>query len=260
MRPSGPSPSGPSRSAEAFVAVLLPPACREEVLGDLHERYRSPGQYALDVLTTVPLVILSRILRTVDAELLLIQAFLVYLAFLGVAWWQFGSLVRTPWELLKHAIPAVMFLLGLLLADVYTGSGKGFMARMLRGPLVGVGTALLSQGFLQAVAASLSLPGWVLLYGCGLSLLLASTARLLFASETGVRGGAYAHRRFLTRARGTAGNPVHLVRVLQAVAVLLTCLILGTWIPDHRALARPRLGVALLLIILAFAYRSWKRG
>ena len=27
--------SGPSKAAEAIVALLLPPACREEVLGDL---------------------------------------------------------------------------------------------------------------------------------------------------------------------------------------------------------------------------------
>ena len=31
----------PSKTAEAIVALFLPPACREEVLGDLHERYRS---------------------------------------------------------------------------------------------------------------------------------------------------------------------------------------------------------------------------
>ena len=40
--------SGLSKTAEAIVAVFVPPACREEVLGDLHERYRSPGQYGVD--------------------------------------------------------------------------------------------------------------------------------------------------------------------------------------------------------------------
>src|SRR5437016_2809889 len=44
--------SGPSKAAEAIVAVFVPPACREEVLGDLHERYSSPRQYALDALRT----------------------------------------------------------------------------------------------------------------------------------------------------------------------------------------------------------------
>ena len=33
---------GPSKLAEAIVAFLLPRSCREEVLGDLYERYKSP--------------------------------------------------------------------------------------------------------------------------------------------------------------------------------------------------------------------------
>jgi hypothetical protein len=47
---------GPSKTAEAIVAVFVPPACREEVLGDLHERYSSAGQYGLDALRTIPLI------------------------------------------------------------------------------------------------------------------------------------------------------------------------------------------------------------
>ena len=46
---------GPPKTFEALVAVLVPPACREEVLGDLHERYGSPRQYGLDAASTVPL-------------------------------------------------------------------------------------------------------------------------------------------------------------------------------------------------------------
>jgi len=60
--------SGPSKTAEAIVAIFVPPACREEVLGDLHERYRSPGQYAMDAVRTVPFVVYSRILRTSYAK------------------------------------------------------------------------------------------------------------------------------------------------------------------------------------------------
>ena len=60
--------AGPSKTAEAIVAVFVPPACREEVLGDLHERYRFPLQYGLDALRTVPLVIISKIRRTADPE------------------------------------------------------------------------------------------------------------------------------------------------------------------------------------------------
>jgi hypothetical protein len=72
--------SGPSRTAEGIIAAIVPPACREEVVGDLHERYRSQGRYALDALRTVPLVIVSRIRRTADPQILVIQAFVLYLS------------------------------------------------------------------------------------------------------------------------------------------------------------------------------------
>jgi hypothetical protein len=78
--------SGLSKTAEAIVAGFVPPASREEVLGDLHERYRSPRQYGVDALCTVPLVILSRIRRTADPQMLLIQAFALYVSFLGAAY------------------------------------------------------------------------------------------------------------------------------------------------------------------------------
>ena len=85
--------SGPPKTVEALVAVLVPPACREEVLGDLHERYRSAAQYSLDAASTVPLVILSRIHRTADSRALLIQAFAFYASFLAAAWIDGGALV-----------------------------------------------------------------------------------------------------------------------------------------------------------------------
>ena len=33
---------------DAIVRTLIPPACREHVVGDLWERYRSPAQFTLD--------------------------------------------------------------------------------------------------------------------------------------------------------------------------------------------------------------------
>lgn len=57
-------PKGPSRFAEKIVGALLPGDRREEVLGDLHERYSSPRQYVLDVVRTVPLVVLSHTKRS----------------------------------------------------------------------------------------------------------------------------------------------------------------------------------------------------
>jgi hypothetical protein len=60
---------GPSKWAEAIVGLLLPRERREEILGDLHERYRSPWLYALDALRIVPLVILSELWRSLRSEM-----------------------------------------------------------------------------------------------------------------------------------------------------------------------------------------------
>jgi hypothetical protein len=55
---------GPPKWMERVVGFVLPSDYREQVLGDLHERYRNPAQYAWDALRTVPLVIWSHTHRT----------------------------------------------------------------------------------------------------------------------------------------------------------------------------------------------------
>jgi hypothetical protein len=42
--------AGPPKVIEAVVRTLVPPASREHVLGDLRERYVSPGRYVIDAL------------------------------------------------------------------------------------------------------------------------------------------------------------------------------------------------------------------
>jgi hypothetical protein len=66
--------SAPLNWIEAPIGLLIPPACREEVLGDLYQRYAGPRQYLLDALRAVPLVIASRVRRTTDPAVLLIEA------------------------------------------------------------------------------------------------------------------------------------------------------------------------------------------
>ena len=75
--------TGPSTLIEGVVRLLTPPACREYVLGDLCERYRSPGQYLSDAVRTLPFVIVSRIRRTSSAPLLAFQAVSVFATFAG---------------------------------------------------------------------------------------------------------------------------------------------------------------------------------
>ena len=185
MRPS------PPRVAQALAAVLLPCACREEVLGDFQERCTSPLQYCRDALLTVPLVILSRIRRTADPALLLMHALVLYLAFYGVTWLKAYSLLYQPWALVRLAIPAVITLLAMVLEDAYARPGYRSPLRMVRGPLLGLAWTLLSQAALGASHSRLALPLWVVLYGGALGLLLTSALRLLFSPpSTSQQGGA----------------------------------------------------------------------
>ena len=87
----------PSKHAELILGILIPPACREEVLGDLYERYRSPLRYAWDAICIVPLVILSRIRRTSDPLVVLTQALALYTSFLCAARIASPQLLVEPW-------------------------------------------------------------------------------------------------------------------------------------------------------------------
>jgi len=86
---------------DAVVRVLIPPACREHVVGDLWERYRAPGQFVLDAVRTIPFVLASQIRRTSTVAGVVIHAFLLFVSL--------GSGARRLW-------PAVAALSGTLLA------------------------------------------------------------------------------------------------------------------------------------------------
>ena len=62
-------------------------------------------------------MIISRIRRTADPQVLLMQAFAVYLSFMGAAWFQGGAFLREQWGLLRLAIPVAVAMLGLILED-----------------------------------------------------------------------------------------------------------------------------------------------
>jgi hypothetical protein len=46
----------PPKLIERIVGALVPPACREHVLGDWYERYTSLSQYLWDATTTLPFI------------------------------------------------------------------------------------------------------------------------------------------------------------------------------------------------------------
>jgi hypothetical protein len=103
--------AGPPALMQAVVRLLIPPACREHVLGDLCERYRSRRRYAFEALTTIPFVVASRIRRTSSVGLLAIQAICVSVGFWG----------ETSSGLAETAIAAVGAIIILLARDAYRG-------------------------------------------------------------------------------------------------------------------------------------------
>lgn len=161
----------PPKSAEFIAGLLIPPACRETVLGDLHERYTSLAQYVIEVAMVTPCVVVSRIRRTAEPAVLLMEAFLLYLSFIGAARYVDPVLLRDDTGLLRLAAPGIVALVGLLLADAYINPTHKSAIRPIASVAFGLILGLF-QGF--------GLPRAVVYLGAVMSLLLLSALRLFF--------------------------------------------------------------------------------
>jgi hypothetical protein len=250
--------SGPSRTAEAIAAIFVPPACREEVLGDLHERYSFLGQYGLDAVRTIPLVILSRIRRTADPQVLLMQNFAWYAAFLGAAWLKDKTFLTEQWGLMRLAFPAAMATLGLILEDAYATPGRRSPLQLARGPVLGVGLALASQGMFRITNPDLALPTWVTFCGCALSLVLSCAVRMLFPPATDQLQGANVPADWLNQSSGRLGNGGAITRSVKGGAAVIAVVIGGGLMADYAGLPKARI-VALVFVVF-IACQVWKRG
>jgi hypothetical protein len=175
-------PSGPPKILEGLAKALIPPACREEVLGDLYERYKSPAQYLGDLLSTLPFVALSRIMRTTDIRLLLVDALLVYGSFLAAAWYVARRLVTAEGGLARLAIPSGLTLLYLLISDAFRAPLKRRSSDWLRS--LGIYLALV------AFCGAVGLLTDANFYGFILSMMLVSAAKLMFEPHPGQPQGA----------------------------------------------------------------------
>jgi hypothetical protein len=171
--------SGPSKIVEAPVYWLLPPACREEVLGDMRERNHSWAQYLLEATCTVPSVVYSRIRRTTDAVLTLMVAVSMYTAFVMSAWWLDPELLFRAYGFAHVAIPPSIFLVAIILADAYSDPKKRWPLKPLVGPALG-----LALTYAVELNHRWALPASVLAWGGALSVLLVSTLRLTFPTVT----------------------------------------------------------------------------
>jgi hypothetical protein len=115
---------GPSKFAEAIVSFFLPPARRDEVLGDLHERYRSPLQYAWEAALVVVCVMFSEFSKGGDKTMNVKTVAAIVLAFIcGLT---IGSVTQ-----LSHGTAASLLVQGLpfvLLAFVWSSPFLALLA------------------------------------------------------------------------------------------------------------------------------------
>jgi hypothetical protein len=168
---------------EKLITLLTPPACREHVLGDLYELYRTPWQYIVDAALALPFVVLGRIRRTTDTQVFFIEAFTLYLCFLAASWRLDGAAFLNEhagfWRL---AIPAVAWLVALLMANAYSDASSRHAP--LRDSVFGALAALFSQAVLKTTGFDLLVPATTMLSGAGLGMLLISALRVVFAPSS----------------------------------------------------------------------------
>lgn len=168
--------SGPSKVAETIVGYLLPPACREEILGDMRERYRSRFGYFLEALHVVPCVIYSRICRTADLVVAFMQAASMYTAFVIAARCVDVTLLSAESGFARLAIPPIVVLAVMSVVDAYSDPKRRWPLKPLFAPSLGFTIAYIEQSKYR----QWSLPMSVFAWGSGTALLLVSTLRLTF--------------------------------------------------------------------------------
>jgi hypothetical protein len=158
-----------------IVYWLLPPACREEVLGDMRERNQGSAQYLAEAACTVPAVIYSRIRRTTDAVLTFMAAISMYTAFVTSARWLAPELLSRGNGFARLMIPPAIALLAITLADAFSDPKKKSSLKPLFGPTLG-----LALSYAVELNHRSAIPVTVLACGGAMSLLLVSTLRLIF--------------------------------------------------------------------------------
>jgi hypothetical protein len=161
-------PPGPPKILEWFFGIWIPPACREEVLGDLYEKYSRPLQYVLLAIRTIPCVIFSRARRVTEAPVLFMQALLVYGCYLVAAFYRDSAFLSSPYGLLRAALPLAPFLLVTVLFDVYRPPARSALQLAGRVAFAILIAFLMMARFAcgaNSVCLARTLPDWMNLLG-----------------------------------------------------------------------------------------------
>ncbi len=248
--------SAPPRIIEKILSLAVPPACREEVIGDLYEACDSSGQYIREAIRVVPMVILSRIRRTADSQVLLMQATALYLSFMGAAWYEGKSFLFEDSGLLRLAIPSVWVLFGLIVDDAYARPGKRSLFKQMRGPVLGLAFAYLSQEALSADNRLLALPSLVMFFGSAAGLLLSVGIKLLFPSAIDRPAGAGGPALWLKHSPEPVRMASEAMLIAKTLAFVLGFAFIGGQM-GGRWVAMALVLISVLLLIVRELRRRW---
>ncbi|MBI4904467.1 MAG: hypothetical protein HY820_12570 [Acidobacteria bacterium] len=162
---------------ERIVGFLLPPARREEVLGDLHERCRNQRQYLREASSVVPCVVFSQVRRVTDLRSFLLQGLLSYGAFLCSALWLNPVLLEGAGSQWLLCCPVALLVAGTALTDAYAADSPNRVAR------AGIGVAFTGMlVFLMLSVLPVGLPRRILLTGVVASMPLMILVRLFYSN------------------------------------------------------------------------------
>ncbi len=155
----------PPELVEAIVEKLIPPACREHVMGDLCERFESRSQYVLDAVATVPFVIASQVRRTFDIAVFLSEASALYIGFAGASLLSGPGFLYVHSTVLPSALVIAAMLMVFILRDAYTDRRNRSNREAALDLWLALAAAFASQGFIRLIHPQWLLPGWLLSLG-----------------------------------------------------------------------------------------------
>jgi hypothetical protein len=166
---------------EQLFQLLVPPACREHVLGDLRETLKTPRQYLAGAIAVLPPVIISGIRRTTDAQVLLMEAFAIYASFAATARY-LGDMdfLYAHAGFARLAIPTGVAVICLILSNAYADPEKRSPMTAMLQSLVSIAMAFLGQAAIFDTRPSLAVPFGIMLWGSCISFVLVSSLRMLF--------------------------------------------------------------------------------
>lgn len=243
------------RHPENLFRLLLPPASREHVLGDLHEKCKSRRQYVAEALSVLGPVIVGRIRRTTDFGVFLMETLAVYLSFSAAAWWLGQkTFLYDHSGFARLAIPTTIAAIGLLISNAYADPGRqsSFIKPILQSA-GSLSVAFLGQAVLFDAHPSFAVPFGIMLYGSCTSLVLVSTLRMLFPPIlNGWSKIALLNEPRVSRKSIFQQAPLRLKTTITIAAVLLVAALLTSnmWHATAPAI-KPRFAIFAVVVLLA---------